>query len=428
MAARGLVISAPASGSGKTLVTLGILRALRERGLSVASAKSGPDYIDPGFHEAATGQPCVTLDAWAMKRERLAALAAAAPGEWLIVEGAMGLFDGAGVAGEGSTADLAAALGLPVVLVIDAGRQGHSAAALAEGFHRHRGDVQVAGLILNRVGSARHAAILGGALAPLGLPVLGMVPRQAGLELPSRHLGLVQAREHPALEGFLGAAAAAIGGAVDLEALLALAAPLRGGAGGPGIPPLGQRIAVARDEAFSFLYPHLLADWQEAGAEILFFAPLSDQAPDASADAVFLPGGYPELHAGRIAAAARFRAGMERAAASGALIYGECGGFMVLGEALTDARDEVHPMLGLLGLRTSFAERRLHLGYRRLEALPAAPLSGRFAGHEFHHATTVRAEGPALFSAREAGGEALAPMGLVCRRVCGSFAHLVDRA
>jgi cobyrinic acid a,c-diamide synthase len=415
---RGLIVAAPASGSGKTLLVLGLLRALARRGVAARGAKSGPDYIDARFHEAACGAECPNLDAWAMSPARLRALAAG-PG-LLIVEGAMGLFDGAPPEGRGATADLARALGLPVVLVVDAARMAQSVAPLVAGFARHDPAVRVAGVVLNRVGSARHEAMLRAALVPLGLPVLGALPRDAGLAHPARHLGLVQAAERPDLDAFLERAADAVAAAVDLAALAALARPLPAAPPARRVPPPAQRIALARDAAFSFAYPHLLADWRAAGAEILPFSPLADEPPPP-ADLVYLPGGYPELHAGRLAAATAFRQGMARAAA----VYGECGGYMVLGRGLTDADGTRHAMLGLLDLETSLARPRLHLGYRRLEAT-AGPWPGRFLGHEFHYAATIRAEGRALFVAADAEAAALAPMGLVSGRVAGSFAHVID--
>ena len=367
---RGLVISAPASGSGKTTVTLGLLAALRQRGLPVISAKSGPDYIDPAFHEAATGAPCTTLDAWAAGTDQLRARAVRQRGSHLVVEGAMGLFDGAPEQdhplGTGSTADVAAALGLPVVLVLDVARMGQGAAAVVAGLAGFREDVHVAGVILNRIGSARHEAIVRGAVETV-LPVLGALPRRDDLELPSRHLGLVQAGEQGDLGTFIGRAAEWVASGCDIDAILADAALLHGDVAPPAhIEPLGQRIAVARDLAFGFTYAHMLDDWRALGAEISTFSPLADEGPGKGVDAVFLPGGYPELHAGQLAGAVGFRAGMARAVADDALIYGECGGYMVLGEGLVDSQGARHRMLGLLRLETSFAEPKRHLGYRRL--------------------------------------------------------------
>jgi len=429
---RGLIVSAPGSGSGKTLVTLGLLRALSRRagqGTPVRGAKSGPDYIDPRFHEAACGAPCLNLDAWAMPPDRLAARAA---GEGLLViEGAMGLFDGAPPDGRGATADLARTLNLPVLLVVDAAKMAHSVAPLVRGFASHNRAVRVAGVILNRVGSPRHRAMLEAALAPLRLPVLGALPRDPALALPERHLGLVQAGEHPALEAFLESAADTLESHADLPAIAALAAPL---AAEPAPPPPGpfaapgKRIAIARDEAFAFTYAHHLHDWQAAGATLLPFSPLAND-PVPQADLVLLPGGYPELHAGRLAANRRFLDSLRDAAEAGRTdIYGECGGYMVLGRGLTDASGTRHEMAGLLALETSFAERRLHLGYRHVTGPAGHWLEGRHAAHEFHYATTLEASGTPLFTARDAEGSALAPMGLREGRVCGSFAHLIEAA
>ena len=427
---RGLVIAAPASGSGKTTVTLGLLGALRRRGLPVVSAKAGPDYIDPAFHEAATGEPCVTLDAWAAPAEQLRARAVRRRGSHLVVEGAMGLFDGAPEEehplGTGSTADVAAALGLPVVLVLDVAGMGQGAAAVAAGIAGFREDIHVAGVILNRLGSARHEAIVRGAVETV-LPVLGALPRRDDLALPSRHLGLVQAGERADLEAFIGRAAEWVAEGCDLDAILADAAYVHGPAAPPvHMEPLGQHIAVARDLAFGFAYAHMLDDWRALGAEVSLFSPLADEGPGVDADAVFLPGGYPELHAGKLAAAAGFRKGMERAARSGALIYGECGGYMALGEGLVDSAGARHRMLGLLRLETSFAEPKRHLGYRRLSTLGGLPWHGMLRGHEFHYATTVRAEGDPLFLAHDAEGADLGEAGLRNGRVMGSFAHVIE--
>ncbi|MDJ0629145.1 MAG: cobyrinate a,c-diamide synthase [Rhodobacter sp.] len=419
----GLILAAPASGSGKTTVTLGLLRALKRRGTAVRGAKSGPDYIDPRFHEAACGAPCVNLDAWAMSPARLRALAAIQG--LLLVEGAMGLFDGAPPDGRGATADLARLLDLPVVLIVDAGRIAQSIAPLVRGFARHDSDVAVAGVILNRVGSARHESMLRTAIAPVGLPVLGALPRQSGLEHPSRHLGLVQAQEHPDLDGFLDRAADAAEAAIDIDALVSLARPLPDARAVRGLPPPAQTIAIAQDEAFAFAYPHLLADWHAAGAELRFFSPMADQ-PVPGAQMVFLPGGYPELHAARLASSSRFMQSL-RKVSEDTDIYGECGGYMVLGEALTDAGGMRYPMAGLLPLETSFAAGKLHLGYRRLTPL-GGPFTGPLNGHEFHYATTIRAGGAPLFEASDAEGRVVPPMGLRQGRVSGSFAHIIDRA
>jgi cobyrinic acid a,c-diamide synthase len=425
--AKAFLVAAPSSGSGKTMLTLGLLRAFRNRGLRVASAKVGPDHIDPRFHEAASSRPCLNLDPWAMKREVIANLLSDLnfDADLVVVEGVMGLFDGPRGA-KGSTADLAQDMGLPIVLVLDSGHQGQSIAALAEGFLNHRKGLTFAGLILNRVASDKHAAILISALAPLGVPILGHVRRSDSLNWPSRHLGLVQAQENQELELFIETTSLAVARETKLDKLLTLGVEIRcESLSGSILPPLGQRIAIADDIAFSFAYPHVLQGWKKAGAEISLFSPLKDEAPKVGSDAVFLPGGYPELHAGLLSQNQTFLNGLKT---SKALIYGECGGFMVLGDALIDAKGQSHPMAGLLPLTTSFATRKLHLGYRQL-----APLGGPWAkplrGHEFHY-SSIESEGKAdrLFEASDATGEDLGAIGLRRGMVMGSYTHIICEA
>lgn len=442
--APGLVIAAPASGSGKTVVTLGLLGHLAETGRRVASAKAGPDYIDPAFHAAATGRPCLNLDSWAMRGETLNRVAAglARDADIVVCEGVMGLFDGAFVnkgEDDGSTAALAKRTGWPVVLVVDARAQAASAAATAKGFATFRPGVRVGGIVFNRIGGERHGDILkkASAAALPDIPVLGCLPRADGLELPARHLGLVQAGEHPDLSGFIARARALVAEHLDTDALVALARPLKAGpaasspAPGPPLEPIGQRIAVARDEAFGFAYPLVIEGWREMGAEIAPFSPLRDEAPAGDADAVYLPGGYPELHAGRIAGAGAFLDGLRAAAARGAAVFGECGGYMVLGQGLEDADGRRHAMAGLLALETSFASPALHLGYRRARLARAGPLGKRgagFRGHEFHFATVLD-EGPGepLFEVWDAEGRDVGAQGRRAGPVSGSFIHLIDR-
>jgi cobyrinic acid a,c-diamide synthase len=428
--AKGIVIAAPRSGSGKTVITLGLLAALRRRGVVVAPAKTGPDYIDPAFLGRAALREAVNLDPWSMSPARLKSLAAmqAVGADMLLVEGVMGLFDGA-ADGFGSTADLAELLELPVVLVVDAERQSQSVAPLVAGFANWRPGVRVAGVILNRVASMKHERMLVDALTATGIPCLGAIPRNADLVLPERHLGLVMPDEVAAFAAFVGTAAEAVGDYVDLERLRGLAAPIAEGDAAPApLPPLGQRIAIARDDAFAFLYPHLLDGWQAMGAELNFFSPLANEAPPDDCDAVFLPGGYPELHGGTLAAANHFRAGLIAARDRHALIYGECGGFMVLGEALVDKAGETHAMAGLLPVTTRIDRPKRILGYRRLVQSGDLPWPGRLQGHEFHYSSARQSRLPPLFAATDARGEAMPPMGAVIGRVMGSYAHVVDAA
>jgi cobyrinic acid a,c-diamide synthase len=435
---RGLMIAAPRSGSGKTTLTLGLLRALRRSGRSLVGVKSGPDYIDPAFHAAASGAPSVNLDSWAMPRELVETLAgeAARGRELLLCEASMGLFDG--VPGEtgrtGASADVAAALGLPVLLMIDVSGQAQSAAAVVKGCVSYDPRIEVLGVVLNRVGSARHRRLAGEAIEALGVEVVGSIPRLDALALPERHLGLVQAGEFEALDQRLDEIADAVAAHVDLSAIEALARPLKlmpSAIPPAALAPPGQCIALARDAAFSFLYPHLLSGWRAAGAELRFFSPLADEPPPEDCDACWLPGGYPELHAGQLAGAARFRQGLRRFARARP-VHGECGGYMALGAALTDASGARHEMAGLLGVETSFAKRRMTLGYREatLDADSAlGPAGARFRGHEFHYATIVSlGDDPPLAFVRDPYGSAPERSGSRRGGVTGSFFHAIARA
>ena len=435
MTGPGLIIAAAASGAGKTTVTLGLLAALAARGVRVQPFKIGPDYIDPAFHTAAAGRRSFNLDGWAMDAGMLARLIGrGADADLIVAEAAMGLFDGApapGQTGTGSAAELAAFTGWPVVLVLDPAGQGATAGAVAHGLATLRADLRVAGVIVNRAASPRHAAMVRAGLAEAGLPVFGVLPRDISVTLPERHLGLVQAGETGDLDARIAALSGLAETHLDLDAILAAARPAARlpGPGAPPAPP-GQRIALARDAAFSFTYPHLIAAWREAGADILPFSPLADEAPDWSADCCWLPGGYPELHAGRLAAADRFRAGLARFAETRP-VHGECGGYMALGEGLTDAEGRRHRMAGLLGLETSFERRRLHLGYRHARLLGPVPGHGAGAvllGHEFHYATVIAAPDPPLAEVTDAAGRPVPEAGGRRGHVTGSFFHMIGAA
>ena len=430
---RGFLIAAPCSGSGKTIASLAIMRAFAHRGIRVQAGKCGPDYIDVQYHEAATGHPSVNLDPWAMEPgltgKLLSIAAKRGRAKLAIVEGAMGLLDGAGVDGKGSSADLAMELGLPVVLVLDVRGQSHSARIWTAGIRALRPELQIAGVVLNRVGSQRHADLVRTGIEREGLCVFGAIPRSSRLEIESRHLGLRLAMEQADIVSFLDRAARLVSRHLDLDAIWNASGRLsevNPASGGIGIPPLGQRIAVARDKAFCFVYGEMLEEWRSRGSELSFFSPLFDESPAGDCDAVFLPGGYPELYPDRIASARRFHAGMHAAASRGARIYGECGGYMVLGQALTGSDGRPHAMLGLLPVVTSFENPKLHLGYRELLSLGSRPFRGRFAGHEFHYAELSESqEAESLFEAWDADGQRLGPVGHVAGSVIGSFAHLI---
>ncbi|MEM7158161.1 MAG: cobyrinate a,c-diamide synthase [Myxococcota bacterium] len=437
MTVPGLMIAAPASGSGKTTLTLGLIRALRDRGLRVQPFKNGPDYIDPEFHRRAGGRPSYNLDTWAMAPALLDGLARhAADADLIVAEGSMGLFDGVasnGATGTGSSAETAVRFGWSVLLVLDVRGQAQSAAATALGYREHPDAPPLAGVVLNRVASERHARLARRGLERVGIPVLGVLPRRPDLSLPERHLGLLQAAEQADVEEKIAGYAEFVRAHVDVEAIIDAATGELPAATDPAVPleVVGSRIAIARDEAFSFVYPHVLDGWRASGAQLLPFSPLADEAPDPSADLVWLPGGYPELHASRIAAASGFREGMRDLAARGCPIHGECGGYMVLGEALIDANGERHPMLGLLGLVTSYAKRKLHLGYRvaSLEEPPLAlPGAGVLRGHEFRYSRVVETRDAPLAHVSDANGTPVAETGSRRGSVSGSFFHAVSTA
>ncbi|WP_395664651.1 cobyrinate a,c-diamide synthase [Methylocella sp.] len=427
----GLLVSAPASGSGKTTVALGLLRAFAEDGLAVQPFKSGPDYIDPAFHRAACGRASYNLDSWAMGEGLFSAVAATALGADLCVaEGSMGLYDGVatqGLSGFGSSAETARAMGWPVLLVLDVGGQAQSAAAVALGFAAYAPDLRFMGVILNRVASPRHERLVRLGMERAGLAVLGALPRRGELKLPERHLGLIQAVEHPDLDAAIAGYAAFLRAHVDLAAIRTGAqGGVRARPGALARPP-AQRVALAQDEAFSFAYPHLLEGWRAAGAEILPFSPLADEPPDAGADLVWLPGGYPELHAGRLAQASRFMNGL-RAHARTRPVHGECGGYMALGAALIDAGGVRHQMAGLLGLATSYEARRLHLGYRRAtleQAMPGHAAGTALRGHEFHYSTILEQPDAPLARVADADGAPTPETGSRRGHATGTFFHLI---
>lgn len=434
MTARGLIIGAPRSGTGKTTLTLAMLAAFKRRGVAIRAAKSGPDYIDPAFHAAATGAPSVNLDSWAMSPPQLMTLVAEATqgAELVIIESSMGLFDGVDTepGRRGAGADLAATLGLPVLLTLDVSGQSQTAAAVARGFVGHAPGVDIAGVLLNCVASDRHKAGVSHAMAQIGLPILGAALRDERFTLPERHLGLVQASEHPALRALLDRLADLAEAHIDLDAVARLARPLilAPSNAATTLRPPGQRIALASDAAFSFIYPHHLLEWRRAGCEIHLFSPLANQPPPQDCDVCWLPGGYPELHAGALAAANRFHDGLRRFAETRP-VHGECGGYMVLGERLEDAQGTSHRMTGLLGHATSFARRKMNLGYRNATLLAGAPIGPAGAivrGHEFHYASVLD-QGPddPLATLCDAAGRALGPSGGRRGRVSGTFFHAI---
>jgi cobyrinic acid a,c-diamide synthase len=439
---KGLIIAAPASGSGKTTLTLGILRALVKRNISIAAAKVGPDYIDTAFLKQACRKPCFNLDSWAMSQEYLENIITQMNSEFLVTEGVMGLFDGVEdrdtAIPAGSTADIAAMFNLPIILVLNVKHQIQSVAAIAQGFANFHPKVTIAGLIINQVKSARHEKLIQNALTNVSIPVIGIIPSLKSLALPSRHLGLVQIQEHDTAEEFLENAADAVAQHIELDVFLNTARSIARQSHPEksdleklkslALPPLGQRIAVAMDAAFSFVYQHILDDWHAMGSECYPFSPLANEAPCNDADAVYLSGGYPELHLPQLAHNTIFREGMLQAARNGAIIYGECGGFMTLGEAIELSDGSSYSGLGLLPHRTLFStDMPLTLGYRRLIPSKGFVWSMPIMAHEFHHATSQQThECPPLFTqALTSDGRNIHACGLRKGNISGSFAHVI---
>ncbi len=405
-----LIIAGTHSGVGKTTLSVGLMAALRQRGLGVQPFKAGPDYIDPTYHTLAAGRPCRSLDTWMVPPDRVRGLFAhaASGADVAIVEGVMGLYDGFGYEDEqGSTAQVAKLLAAPVVLVLDASKMARSAAALAFGYQQFDRELPLSGFILNRAGGESHAQGVATAIQrATGRPVLGWLPHEAGLEIPERHLGLVPTAEPGRWHAYIQAAADHVARHLDLDQLLTIAQeaqPLT--APNPAAildsdqltmarPEGGQKagrpvIAVAQDEAFSFIYPDNLDLLRTAGAEIVFFSPQRDAALPPGTAGVILSGGFPEFYAGHLAANTAMHRALRHAHSRGIPIYAECGGLMYLAESITDPEGQEHPMVGLLPGRSVMAD-RLTLGYRLAQAIGDSWLLAEgetVRGHEFHYST-----------------------------------------
>jgi len=443
---RRLVIAAPQSGSGKTTVTLGLMAALKRRGLTVAPFKVGPDFIDPGYHRLATGAVSVNLDGWMcgpqFVRETFARQAAGA--EIAVIEGVMGLFDGIDGASEaGSTAEVAKLLDAPVLLVVDARSQARSAAALVHGFASFDAGLKLAGVVFNNVASANHERILREAMAT-GVPevaVLGCLPKDPELSIPSRHLGLMTAEDNPLSVEFLAHLAQVVERHLDLEALLNLTPLKRGWAevnppkspfckGGLRTAVLENelvKIAVARDAAFCFVYQDNLWLLEEAGAKLCFFSPLTDGALPDGVSGIYLPGGYPELFGPTLAANCALKEAIRGALERGMPVYAECGGFIYLTRGV-EVEGALHPLVGIFPVQTRMLPRRKALGYREVELLADGVLGGQGSvarGHEFHYSEMeeMPVEVERLYAVSRKGN-ALGKEGYLYKNCLASYIHL----
>ncbi|TAJ23370.1 MAG: cobyrinate a,c-diamide synthase [Planctomycetota bacterium] len=433
---RGIVLAGTTSGVGKTTLTTGVIGALRARGLTVAPFKVGPDYIDPTYHAKAAGRPCHNLDSWMLSHDALRDVfrRATVSSDFAVVEGVMGLFDGRSSSDEiGSTAEVAKLLGLPVVLVVDAAKVGRSVAALVLGYQQFDPDLRMAGVILNNVGSANHAAICREAiLAATGLPVFGALTRDEALRAPERHLGLVPTVEGRLAESYFEAAANKVAEQVDVAALLeAGATPSMSSWTPPGglwpasAPTARVPIAVARDEAFSFVYAENLALLEAWGAEVIPFSPLHDTRVPDGARGVLIGGGFPELYAEALASNRPMLESVREVAGRGVPVYAECGGLMYLGESLTDGEGRAHALAGVVPVRSSMSRARLTLGYRTATARADGPHVARgqtVRGHEFHWSTLEAA--PSVDKAAYDLAEEGTIEGYVRGNVWASYVHL----
>ncbi|MBW4054598.1 MAG: cobyrinate a,c-diamide synthase [Proteobacteria bacterium] len=392
------MITAPQSGSGKTTVSLAIMAALVRRGVVVAPFKCGPDFIDPGYHRNVTGQPSINLDAWMcpedfVRETFFARLSGRAGQEIAVIEGAMGLFDGIGASSrEGSSAQIAAITGAPVVLVVNARGMASSAAALVKGFAFFDPEIRLAGVVFNNIGSAHHAALLKEALAAHcpDISCFGCIPRDESLTIPSRHLGLVTAEDNPLSEEFIERLIDMAERWLDLDQLSKLRilpSPTFIRRVTKGNSPV--RIAVARDPAFCFLYEDNLRLLQDAGAKCVFFSPLRDAGVPADIHGIYLPGGYPELYAAQLAENETMKESLRMAVTSDIPVYAECGGFIYLTEGI-DASDNQPSadFVGIFPVRCRMLPRRKALGYRQAELTQDVSIGLKGAvvrGHEFHY-------------------------------------------
>jgi len=391
---RVLVIAGVASGVGKTSITLGLLAALRHRGLTVQAFKVGPDFIDPQLHASLTGRPSYNLDGFMGGEEVVRALVArvSADADVALVEGVMGCFDGIdGTSDLGSTAQVARWLGAPVVLVLDASAQSRSAAAVVLGFERFDADLRIVAVVANRVGGSTHARwVADGIRAACRAEPVGAVAHDAALALAERHLGLVTAAEGVLTPALRDSLRTAVERGIDVDRLLALAAPLASVVP-PARPRMAARvaIAVARDVAFQFYYEENLELLRDAGARLMFWSPITDREPP-DADGLYFGGGYPELHAPALADNASCRKAVRAFVERGRPVYAECGGLMYLAEALDDGDGRLHPMVGVLPSRVRMRPPRMTLGYVTVRFAADTPLGSAGSvvrGHRFHVST-----------------------------------------
>jgi len=440
---RAVVIAGTHSGVGKTTVTLGLLAAMRKRGLRVQAFKVGPDFIDPGHHTALTGIPSRTLDGWMLSRpyNQLAFFQHLRGAGLGLVEGVMGLFDGYdGRTEAGSTAEMAKWLGLPVILVVDASAMARSVAALIHGFRSFDQDLNVAGVIFNHLGGTRHLQYLQEALEGMpGIRILGGLPQNDGITIPERHLGLVTREEHALTPGRIDQLAAFIEDHLDLTLLMQLSetqrqeerVTKREELANSKIQREKVRFGVARDEAFCFYYPDNLELLAAAGAELVFFSPIRDPHLPAGLQGLYLGGGYPEVHAQQLAARSTMRQEIRAFIEQGRVVYAECGGFMYLTEGIRDLRGDLFPMVGVYPTVARMLPHFKALGYVEVEVEKThGPFPRGYArGHEFHYSELEQQDFchgalETLYHLRKHPNDVPRPEGYLYKRCLASYVHL----
>ena len=440
---KAFVIAATNSGAGKTTVTVGVMEALRRRGFTVQPFKAGPDYIDPTYHTALTGKTCYNLDTWMMGgggclKTFSSAMAGVDVGPDIgVVEGVMGLFDGRGTGSEGSTAELARKLKLPVVLVVDASGASTSVGAVVKGFNNFDKNIKLAGVIFNRIGSKRHFELVRAAVEKkAGVKVFGYLPKDASLAVPSKHLGLHTRGELTRGEWgrFIRKAAGAVEDGIDLDAILKSAASVKAKAKTKAKAKAKIKskakpvtIAVACDEAFNFCYAENLEILQSMGARIKFFSPLKDKTLPKDTGGIYIVGGYPELHGRALERNVKIRRAVRDFARSGGPVFAECGGLMYAGRSLRDPSGKRFEMSGIFPWTATMHDKRQSLGYREAAARPGCPFLKRgekIRGHEYHYSALSPVAGKVSQAFVKGGGSANDGRGYVYKNTLATYVHL----
>lgn len=449
--AQGFVIGAVHSNSGKTVLALGIMEALRRRGVSIQPFKAGPDYIDPGHHSALLGIPSYNLDTWMMGTAGVKKTfneKAVINRRTAVVEGVMGLYDGRdGLSEEGSSAHLAKVLDLPVLLVVDSSGLARSAGALIKGFETYDSAVDLRWVVFNKVGSQRHATALIDSISDdSSVRVLGCIPKDAALKMPARHLGLVTSDDigRGQWQAVVECAALLVEEHLDLDGLCAslnmrsVSKSASGGRSGlsrgpvaacelPGSSPSKVRIAVARDKAFCFYYEENLDILRECGAEIVFFSPLKDKRLPPDIGGIYLGGGYPELYARRLEANASMRDAVKAASDNGLAVFAECGGLMYLGGKIEEVSGRASSMSGVFPWTTKMLKKRKALGYREVAVLSGCPMlkkGGKVRGHEFHYSEVLGVPPGAKRPFSIKGAKPAEKEGFVYKKTLATYVHL----